>query len=317
MLYRLTMFTDTLASTGDPLSKTLMKMRLKAFLNVALDCGGNWAVDFPGENAFSFNVIQKGECWLAIAKNTYHLRSGDCVLITGGTPFVLAKDLAIKRRVRPEQFYEHAHDGVVTLHGGGDFFCIGTVTQFEGHLPKILFGRLPPLIHIPADSDQAAVMRWGLERFSAEFRGHGAGRSLILNHLAPIMFLQTLRVYLASAKNDKNWLVALSDPKLSKAIEAMHTDYERPLSLEGLAKIAGMSRSGFALSFKQKVGIAPMDYLTNWRMQIACELLQSENESLSSIASAVGYESQSAFSTAFKKIVRVRPGAYQKSLSAA
>lgn len=93
----------------------------------------------------------------------------------------------------------------------------------------------------------------------------------------------------------------------------MHVQFEREWSLEELAGLARMSRSGFALTFKKKVGVSPMDYLANWRMQVACELLQAGNESRSAIASAVGYASESAFSVAFNKIVKCRPGAYRAS----
>jgi AraC-like DNA-binding protein len=79
-----------------------------------------------------------------------------------------------------------------------------------------------------------------------------------------------------------------------------------------LAKVASLSRSGFALNFKKLVGIPPMDYLTHWRIQIACELLQTREQSISEVANAVGYESESAFSVAFNRIVKCRPGAYQK-----
>ena len=143
------------------------------------------------------------------------------------------------------------------------------------------------------------------------------GRSLVLNHLAPIMLLQILRIYLSSASEEKNWLVALSDPKLSKVIAIMHSDYKRSWTLNELADVAGMSRSGFALNFKKLIGIPPMDYLTHWRMQIACELLKEEGQNVSTAANAVGYESESAFSVAFKKIVKCRPDLYQKNLAVA
>jgi len=127
------------------------------------------------------------------------------------------------------------------------------------------------------------------------------------------MLSQIFRIYLSSAKDERNWLIALSDAKLSKAIEAVHLDYRTDWSLEILAEVAGMSRSGFALSFKKHVGIPPMDYLTHWRIQIACELLKTGENNVSSVASAVGYRSESAFSVAFKKIIACRPGAYQKA----
>lgn len=299
----------------DVLSETLMKTKLSAFVTKALDAGGNWAVEFPDYEGIKFNVVLKGECWLSIKEKgiSYNLKTGDCFLMSGGKPFILAKDLSIKRKARAEDVMEAAKDGVATYNGGGDFLLIGALFQFEGHLPKIMFEHLPPVIHIPENLEQAAVLRWSLERFSAEFRSARPGRSLILNHLAPIMLLQTLRIYLASTKDEKNWLIALADPKLSKVIEAMHSDYQRNWSVEELAKVAGMSRSGFALKFKKQVGSAPMDYLANWRMQVACELLRTTDKTVAAVANAVGYESESAFSFAFKKILKCRPGVYQSN----
>ena len=135
----------------------------------------------------------------------------------------------------------------------------------------------------------------------------------MLSHLAPLMLLQILRIYMASAKNDRNWLSSLTDPRLSKAMEAIHFEYQKPWSLDDLAKVAGMSRSGFALNFKKYVGIPPMDYLTNWRMDTACELLESGDHSVGQVADAVGYESESAFSYAFTRVIKCRPGYYQKT----
>ena len=200
----------------------------------------------------------------------------------------------------------------MTINGGGECLSIGTQFKFDGHLTQVMFARLPAVIHVPAGSHQSAFLRLTLERFKEEFLGNDVGRSLVINHLAIIMLLQTLRIYLATAKEDENWLVALCHPKLSKAIEAMHADYQKPWSLEKLSGVAGMSRSRFALHFKQQVGIAPMDYLTQWRMQIACDLLKEQDQGIGAVAKAVGYESESAFSMAFTKVVKVRPGAYQK-----
>ena len=127
-----------------------------------------------------------------------------------------------------------------------------------------------------------------------------------------MMLLQVLRFYLHSGSKEANWLTALSHPRLSKALEAMQTNYQRNWSLEELARLANMSRSGFALTFKKRVGISPMSYLMNWRMQIACELLRAGDESVEAIASAVGYRSESAFSAAFSKTVKCRPSAYRR-----
>jgi AraC-like DNA-binding protein len=305
------------SSAYDPLSSALMTMKLRALLHPALDAGGSWAVDFPAYDGLTLNVVRKGECWLSIKghQEVVRLQAGDCFLLTGARPFSLAKSLAVKKRFRAEQLFSDAQRGVAVCQGGGDFFVNGTIFRFDGHLPTLLFRRLPPVIVIDGNSDQAAALRLNLERFGAELRGDSAGRSFMLGHLAPVMLLQALRMYLSSATKDENWLVALSHPWLSKALEAIQTDYRKSWSLEQLADLANMSRSGFALVFKKKVGVTPMDYLKHWRMQIACDLLRVGDEPLSAIASATGYGSESAFSTAFQKIFQCRPGAYRKSFS--
>ncbi len=299
----------------DALSDALLKMKLRTFVSGGLNAGGQWALDCPAYAGLKLHVVLKGEGWLAIPGHPekYHIKEGDCGLQISGQPYVVTKDLAIQKRTRVETIMASARNGILTLNGGGDFYSITAHFGLEGHLPKILFAQLPPMIHIAGNAEPAAILRWTLELFSKEFHGNLEGRALILNHLGPVMLLQMLRVYLAANRKDKNWLAALSDPKLSKAIEAMHSGYQRSWSLEALARLAGMSRSGFALNFKQQVGLAPMDYLMNWRMQRAAELLRSTNQNIAAIAHEVGYESESAFSIAFKKTIGCRPGSYRKA----
>ena len=172
---------------------------------------------------------------------------------------------------------------------------------------------LSSVIHIPAHSAQAVVLRWSLERFAAEVRSHHAGRALMLRHLAPIMLVQTLRSYLASARGEKNWFVALSDPRLSRAIGAMQSEHRAPLVSSTIwPGPLGSPRAGFALNFKKWIGVTPMEYLTQWRVQLACELLREADRRIAEVASEVGYESESAFSVAFTRIVGCRPGHYQR-----
>ncbi len=318
MLGSPTLDEDHVWNTSDPLSTALTKMKLRTFINVALDAGGNWAVDFPAYEGFTLNVVQKGECWLSIkgSHQRARLHAGDCFLLTGGKEFTLATNLPLGKRFRAEEIFSQAEQGIARCNGGGDFFVLGVIFRFQGHLSSVLLDRMPALVHVDGSSDHAAVLRGSLDRFSAEMRTGGVGRSLILSHLAPIMLLQTLRFYLASSPKEENWLVALTHPRLIKVLEAMQTDYKRAWSLEQLAKVAHMSRSGFALTFKKKLGVSPMVYLTNWRMQIACELLETGDQNLASVASEVGYSSESAFSTAFTKIVKCRPGNYRKPAAA-
>ncbi len=303
---------DSVLNTNDPLSTALTTMKLRAFISVALDAGGEWAVDFPAYEGFTLNVVQKGECWLSVgAVHNVRLRFGDCFLLTGGKSFTLGSDLSRPERESAEQLYMHAQEGVAVCNGGGQFYVIGTIFRFQGHLPALLFNRLPPIIHVDGSSNDAAAFRWSLERFNAEMRNVGLGRSLVLSHLAPIILLQMLRLYVTSSTAEENWLRALAHPRLSRVLEAMQTDYQCNWSLDQLARLAQMSRSGFALVFKKTVGVSPLVYLANWRMQIACELLLEGGKSIATIATCVGYDSESAFSAAFARIVKCRPGTYR------
>jgi transcriptional regulator GlxA family with amidase domain len=139
------------------------------------------------------------------------------------------------------------------------------------------------------------------------------GHLLVLDHLAPIILVQIFRMYLAMNNREQNWLTALTDPKLSRAIEAIHSRPAEPWSLESLAHISGMSRAGFASNFKRRIGVTPGEYLIHWRMQAARDLLLDPDKSVASVANEVGYESESAFSTAFTRVVGSRPGVYRSA----
>src|SRR5262249_51884495 len=101
----------------------------------------------------------------------------------------------------------------------------------------------------------------------------------------------------------------------ARALATMQADYARSWSLDELARTAGLSRAGFALNFKKWIGVTPMEYLTQWRIQLACELLRDEDRRIAEVASTVGYESERAFSVAFTRIVGQRPGQYRRAAS--
>ena len=305
------------ADAEDVLSMTLARMKLKALSIFTLDAAERWAIEVPAVDVLQLHAVLAGDCFLAVdgEARTYHVRTGDCFLVPHAKGLVMAGDRATKRALPLHRLKGTARDGVLSFvcNGGGRTFSMGAAFQLDGHFQQIVFGRLPSVIHIPAHDDHAAVLRWSLERFSEEARNRHAGCALMLSHLVPIMLLQALRGYLASANRDKNWFVALAEPRLSRALAAMQFDYAQRWSLESLARRAGLSRAGFASNFKSWIGVAPMDYLAQWRMQVACELLLSEDRSITDVSSAVGYESESAFSAAFTRIVGLRPGVYRKT----
>lgn len=151
-----------------------------------------------------------------------------------------------------------------------------------------------------------------------ELREGQPGGFLVIQHLAHMMLVQALRLHLAEGiKGGVGWLFALADRQMSAAINAMHDDPARRWTLQDLAHRAGMSRSTFAEKFKEMVGASPMEYLTRWRMLLAGDRLVNSSDPVSVIALSLGYESESAFSTAFKRVLGCSPRQYGRAAASA
>ena len=298
----------------DPLSDVLSLLKPRSTISAGLDAGGDWAIAFGTPDGIKFNAIVRGSCWLAVEGDEggpYRLEEGDCFLLTQARPFRLASCLSLPA-IEADTIYNCVSDATATCNGGGDFFLIGGRFSFSGDHATVLFGSLPPVIHIRQASIEASVLRWSLDRLTAEVRGPQPGGKLVAGHLAHIMLVQVLRPYLDGEHQPAvGWFHALTDPKIGKALGAIHADPARQWSLGVLASIAGMSRTAFAERFRFRVGESPMHYLTRWRMLIVGDRLRATQDKLAVIAAALGYESESAFSTAFKRTMRVSPRAWR------
>ena len=150
-------------------------------------------------------------------------------------------------------------------------------------------------------------------RLMQELRDPQPGGFLVAQQLAYMMLVQALRLHLAEGlRGGVGWLFALADAQMSRAITAMHDTPAHGWTLQNLAQRAGMSRSTFAMKFKQTVGSSPMDYLARWRMLLAGDKLVNSSEPVATIAQSLGYESASAFSTAFKRVMGCSPRQYSR-----
>ena len=156
-------------------------------------------------------------------------------------------------------------------------------------------------------------MRWCLERLREELRDPQPGGFLVAQQLAYVLLVQALRLHLAEGLRGRvGWLFALSDKQMSAAITCMHDEPAHDWTVEKLGRRVGMSRSNFALRFKETVGMSPMEYLTRWRMLLAGDRMANTSDSISEIAQSLGYESASAFTKAFKKIMGCSPRQYSR-----
>lgn len=297
----------------DPLSDVLSLLRPRTAISAGLDAGGDWAIQFPPHEGIKFNAVMRGACWVQVEGDPQpqRIEAGDCFLLTRGRPFVFATDLSLPL-IQSPTIYDRAVDGIATCNGGGDFFLIGGRFSFDGDHAGMLFDTLPPVLHVHDASNQAAVLRWALEQLAAELKAGAPGGTLMADHLAQIMLLQVLRLWLATGtQKPSGWLGALSDPRLAKTLGAMHGEPARRWTLPELASLAGMSRTTFAERFRGAVGQPPVDYLIHWRMRLAADRLRRTDDSAASIALAVGYESEAAFNTAFRRAMGSSPGRYR------
>ncbi|SNB65561.1 transcriptional regulator, AraC family [Arboricoccus pini] len=298
----------------DPLSDVLSLLKPRSYISAGLNAGGDWSLVFPAHEGIKFNAVMRGACWVSVegVPEAQRLEEGDCFLLTRGRPFILTTDLTLEP-VDSHRIYDAAQDGVATCNDGGDFFLVGGRFAFAGDHVDMLFGALPPIVHVRESSSHASVLRWSLNEFASELGKGELGGVLIVEHLAHIMLVQALRLYLtSSADGGVGWFFALSDHQIGDAVRAMHADPAHRWTLEELGRLAGMSRTTFAQKFKQRVGTTAMDYLTRWRMLIAGDRLRNSRENVASIAFSLGYESESAFSMAFKRTMACSPRQYQR-----
>jgi len=301
----------------DPLSDILTLLKPRRTETGATDVGGELSIRFPPHEGLYCYAVLEGACWLTLEDGTASLRleAGHCVLLPSGRPFRVSSHPDLAPVDAAVFFADRSNGEVVTYEKGGTCFVCAAHFGFDSPDSSLLLGMLPPVVHINDKTDQTA-MRWALDRMMAELRTPRAGSDLIVEHLSHLILIQALRQQLTAPDGARvGWLSALADPPVAAVIAALHSAPAGRWSVAAMAKIAGMSRTVFALRFKASVGASPMEYLTRWRMMLAADALGQPHKTIASAAVAVGYDSDSAFSTAFKRIMGCSPRKYHSRMS--
>lgn len=323
----------------DVLSDVLRHVRLRGALYYRV--GGNtaWAAEAPpsrdiaaavmpeAEHVMEYHVVTRGDCWGAIVGEApVRLQSGDILLFPHGDPHVVSS--APGMRARPDaakQFVQAteqlpfilAADGLDAPRPVADVEDYGT-TLVCGFLGcdlrpfNPLIANLPRLLHLRAAQDQAWIghfMRHAVDESNAKRPGGEA----MLERMSEMMFIDAVRRYVDSLPpGSTGWLAGLRDPFVGKALRLLHEQPAAAWTIEELGRQAGLSRSAMHERFGAFIGQPPMQYLANWRMQIAAGFLRDGNATVAAIALEVGYDSEAAFSRAFKRLVGVPPAAWRK-----
>lgn len=326
----------------DTLSDVLRSMRLRGAVFYDLSFGADWAAEAPpakeiaeavipgAEHVMEYHVITRGSGWAAIVgESPVRLETGDIVMFPQGDAHVISSAPGIRPvRMSASWVYSTRNEPKpipVVFHTPNGF------THEEAATPELptqiacgflgcdlrpfnpLIATLPRLLHLPAAGDGVWISKVMQQAVNAS-RDQRPGGQAVLERISEMMFADAIRRYVDTLPEESTgWLAGLRDRSIGRALALIHGQPARAWTVEELAAEAALSRSAFFEHFVQIIGQPPMQYLTQWRMQVASNLLRNSRAPIVSIALEVGYESEAAFTRAFKRLVGTPPGAWRKS----
>lgn len=304
--------------TTDPFSDILTITKAETVSSGGFAAGGVWSIRFPRMDKMRFGAVVRGSCWMRVEdQRPIHVEAGDVCLMAVQQSVIFSSDPDV-RPVEAASVFRRGHTAtsapveMPTLGNGQDCFQIGGHICMDPVNGKMLAEVVPPLILVRGASTRTGILRALLDQLVSERASELPGTSIVSSQLAQLIFVLILRAYLETAPPmAAGWLRALSDKTLEPAIKLMHGEPARSWRLEELAKATGMSRTVFMERFKAAAGVAPLTYLTNWRMRLAERMLRETSAPISRLAVSFGYASESAFSNAFKRVTGVSPTEYR------
>jgi AraC-like DNA-binding protein len=326
----------------DILSDLLRSVRLRGAVFFYVSYSGPWAAQalaaaqiadavLPGcEHVMEFHMIAKGDCWAAIAgQQPLRLARGDIVMFPQGDSHVLASAPGLTPEQMDPQWVFAQRDlpKPIPISETDGITQVGMLMPVEvaetvvvcGFLGcdlrpfNPLIGTLPRMLHLPA-SRAGHWVAHVIEQAVAESHQRRPGGEAVLERLSEMMFVDSARRYLDGLPADATgWLAGLRDRYVGRSLALLHEQPGRDWSIEALGKEVGLSRSALHERFVQFLGQAPMQYLTNWRMQVGAGLLRASSRSVADIAGEVGYDSEAAFSRAFKRLMGMPPAVWRRN----
>jgi AraC-like DNA-binding protein len=299
---------------SDPLAAVIELLRPQTVLSKIVSGRGPWSVRYPAYDDPSFGLMLEGSCFLdADGVGPVELEEGDFILLPATPGFTMASDLALEPKlVAPTPNVVEARHGA--KGGPPTMRMLGGFFRFDRANRELVARFLPSAVLIRRGEPGASRLRRVVELIGEETVTTRPGRDLILERLVEVLLVEALRFRPAEAeKQEQGLLAGLADPALARALRHVHEDVARPWTVAELARTAGMSRAVFAERFARKVGMPPMQYLFEWRIALAKDVLRRERAPLAEIAERIGYQSASAFSTAFSRHTGCSPSAYARS----
>ena len=300
---------------NDPLGETLHLLRLTGTLYCRSELTAPWGIDMPPfEGCMMFHVVTGGHCWLEVqGEEPRLLEQGSLALVPQGNGHCIRSspsDAVVPLFDIPVEQVSDRYE-IMRYGGAGELTRLTCgVVRFDHVAGRQLIALLPPVLQIDArNEDEGSWLQSTLRFIAREASELRPGGETVITHLADILIIQAIRAWIDSVpETERGWLAALRDKQVGRALAAMHREPEKDWSVASLAREVGMSRSGFSARFTGLVGESAMRYLTRWRMQLARIRLKESSDSLAVLADRFGYQSEAAFSRAFKREFGVPPG---------
>lgn len=296
---------------SDPLTEVVKLLQPQAVFANPITGKGDWAVRYSEYGQPSFCIMLEGSCLLAVdGHEAVRISAGDFVLLPATPPFTLSSFRpALPVHLDPTAAGGEAGEVRYGEQGGKpDMRSLGGAFLFGSSSPKLLVSLLPAVVHVQGSGRLAQLV----EMVGDEYSARKPGNEFMLSRLAGMMLVEAMRSTTAGGA-PPGLLRGLGDERLSIALQQMHAQADRAWTVGQLANAAALSRSAFFDRFTRTVGVAPMEYLLAWRMEIAKDLLRREGLAVAAVAERVGYASTSTFSTAFSRHVGQAPRQYARA----
>ncbi|HEV7137791.1 MAG TPA: AraC family transcriptional regulator [Steroidobacteraceae bacterium] len=319
--------------TGDALSDLLRTVRLTGAMFFDVAAAEPWVAEQPpaelilprilpgAERLISYHVVIEGRCFATLlGDEPIALEAGEVIVITNGDPHVMSSSPGMRAGPVTPDAIAAASAGPLPFfvrYGSGGAPSARLVCGFlacDARPFNPLLDNLPAVMTARVSSeDPGSWLAPFIQLAVTESANRRAGSESVLAKLSELMFVEVVRRYLATMPPERaGWLAGLRDPYVGKALSLMHGSPAHEWTIGELGKKVGLSRSVLAERFTDLLGMPPMQYLARWRMQIAARILCDASTDIAAIAEQIGYESEAAFSRAFKKLVGVPPSVWRR-----
>ncbi|APR88571.1 Transcriptional regulator, AraC family protein [Minicystis rosea] len=307
---------DAEAPPADALSEVLQDLRLADGTYGRCELTRPWGIDFPPQEQARFHFVVSGAPWLLAPKRGWlELSAGDVVLLPRGARHALSDRARGRLKPLDEMPLEEIGERTYAMRSGGGgapTVLVCCSVSFEQPAMHPLLEMMPPMILLRGGGTRDAVLPVLLDAMADEVLARRVGAATVMTRLADVVITRVVRAWVESRDDTEGWLAAIRDPQIGRALAAIHRGPGEPWSVESLADVARVSRSTFSERFTCLVGAPPARYLARFRMHVASGWLRNDNVTVAEAATRLGYQSEAAFSRAFKRFVGAPPGAVRR-----